>query len=642
MVQPHAAHSADTVRKVSNEKRGPSRQPPQPAAILLAAAAGTAILVLYLAHPAISGFRFPIGPDGPVYTWLARLAGESGFGNAPGGGPGVPGVTLVLGSLLGTEPVETVMLLGPVLAAASGLAGAALLEATLGHDRLRTTAAALLTGAFTAYLAGGWLANVAMVAVFLAALAVLAGSATSRRSMWVGAALLAAAGLAHRVFVVIGAAILLLAAARRFLAARHRGSSPSEGRPGLSLAVAAVAGPAAALLTGAWLAAGPRVPGDTSQDGFFRRLGMRGLLLDRYRERLLGDAARAAIPLAAGIGLAYPWAMGTVEEEGSAYLKEILTAWAIVTALGVVGLTATGWGPPYRMIQFAFFLPLAAAAGLAILTRRSRWAAAAAALLAIAFIAVSMVGWFRQAPAFSREDVGVAARAGAAVSSLPDETPLVFVVDTDERAAAYHVTRAANVIRMGVPAERIDDVRVVVGTPGDVLARAPTLTGDVEHDRISRIYLREAAPILDDAAILLVRDFNRDAYTEALQSGVVVSEGVVAITRGEEMLGIDAANVPVSGGLGLLSLILLSLASLAILGLAGYGWSHWALSRRSPEATAFAAPSVGLAVAILSAVAADRIGLRPSSAGGLVILVVAGLTGYALAARDRRNEVLGE
>lgn len=602
------------------------------AAIGVAAAVGLGILLLYLAHPAMSGFRFPIGPDGPVYTWLARLAAALGFADAPGAGPGVPAVTLTVGSTLGTTPVQTVMLLGPVLAASCGLAAGALLEATLGHDRLRTLAGTILTGAFTAYLAGGWLANVAMVAVFLGALAVLAAAETRRRSLWAGAALLAAAGLAHRVFVLIGAAILLLAAVRGLLAAR-RGPEPARGTASaLGLGAAAVAGPAAALLVGGWIAAGPGVPGDTSQDGFLRRAGLRGLLLDRYRERLLGDAARTAIPMAAGIGLAFPWATGTAGEEKGRYLRDVLTSWALVTAAGIVVLAATGWGPPYRVIQFAFFLPVAAAAGMAVLSRRSRLGAVAAGLLVIAFVSASMVGWFRQAPAFFADEVAASARAGAAASSLPAGTPLVFLVDTDESAAAYHVSRAANVIRMGVPAERIRDVRVAVGQPEDLLAGRPTITGDQEHDAMSRNYLREVAPLLDEAAVLVLVRFNRSGYTEALEEGVVVADGVAALARGDEMQAVE--EVPGPAGLGPEALLLLSLGSLAGLGLLGWGWARWALPDGGRLGSAFAAPSLGLAVAIVATVAADRVGLLPGSAGALAVVVAFGIAGYALTARD--------
>lgn len=620
---------------------GPERVPPSTSpsrrrlvAFWFAAAAAVGILLVYVVHPALSGYRFPIGPDGPVYTWLARAAGASGFADAPGGGPGVPALTLALGSLLGTEPIETVMLLGPVLATACGLAAGALLEVTLGEDRLRTAAGVVLTAAFTAYLAGGWLANVAMVASFLVAVAALSGAASSWRAVWAAAALLAAAGLAHRVFVLIGATILLATAAWQLLRA-SRGSRRAQGAvPALRLGAAAIVGPAAALLIGGWIGAGPRIPGDTSQDGFFRRVGLRALLLDRYRERFLGDAARAGVPVAVALGLASPLA-GTGREEGRGFLKEVLAAWAVLSVGGIVVLAATGWGPPYRVIQFAFFLPIAAAAGLAILARRSRSIAIVAGLAGIAFVLTSMVGWFRQAPAFSADEVAASARAGAAASSLPPGTPLVFLVDTDEPAAAYHVTRAWNVIRMGVPAERIEEVRLAVGQPEDLLARRPTVTGDREHDRISEVYLQEVMPLLDGAAILVVRRFNPGGFEDAADSGVTVAEGVVALSRGEEMDPVHPGEAGRPEGLAIPAFFILSLAALAVLGSLGWGWSRWILSGGGSPGVYLAAPSVGAAVAIVSTVAADRVGLLPGSGGALAVIASLGALGYVLAYRNR-------
>ncbi len=616
--------------------RANARPPRRLEPLAFTAVAGLALLFLFLIHPALQGFRFPVGPDGPVYTWLARLAGAAGFGDMPGGGPGVPGLTLTLGSMLRIEPLETVMLLGPVLATTIGLAAGALLEATLGENRLRTAAGVILTGTFSAYLAGGWLANLAMVAIFLVALAVLSGAATSPRAVVAGAALLFAAGLTHRVFVVIGAVIVLGAAIWQMV----RGNRASRTSSGPRLALAAIAGPGAALLLGAWIAAGPPVPGDTSQDGFFRRVGLRTLLLDRYRERFLGDATRASVPILAGLGLSSPWTFGRAEPgQRGRFLREILTSWGVLTAAGILMLAATGWGPPYRLVQFAFFLPVAGAAGLAILARRSRGRAVLAAAGATLFAAFAMVGWFRQAPAFSPEELRAATIAGLATSELPEETPLVFIVDTNEAAAAYHVARASNVIRMGISAERITAVRLVVGQPRDVLAGHATRTGDDEHDRIAEVYLDEAKPFLGEAATLVIREFNESGFAQALGEvgSVEIADGVVAMSRGEELrlppVGVGSATK----GLELLELILLCVASLVALTLIGWGWSAWILSGVSgPRGMALAAPSVGVAVTVVGSVGGDSVGLLPGSGGSLALTGALAIAGYVINARRAR------
>lgn len=600
--------------------------------LVFAGTLALALLTLYLIHPAMQGYVYPIGPDGPVYTWLARLARAVGFGDMPGGGPGVPGLTLTLGSALGTDPLQTVMLLGPVLATTCGLAAGALLEATLGDDRMRTGAGVMLTGAFTAFLAGGWLANIAMIAVFLAALAVLSSVASSRRAVWAGATLLMAAGLTHRVFAVIGAAILLGVAVWEVGIARGAARSA-----GLRLGAAALAGPGAGLLLAAWIATGPSVPGDTSQDGFFRRVGLRGLLLERYRERFAGDAARASVPLLTGAGLSSGWALGPADGR-ERFLRRLLISWLALTVAGVATLAATGWGPPYRLVQFAFFVPVAAGAGFVILVRRSRLKAALAWLAAILFVAFAMIGWLRQSPAFSPEEIASTAFAGAATAELPDGTPLLFVVDTDEPAAAYHVARASNVIRMGIAPERIPDVRLLVGSPVDVLAARSTPTGDPEHDRISEVYLKAARPMLDEAAILVIRELNEAGYAQALQleGTVVVADGLAALTRGDELRPPAAGGVPASPGLSLFGLSLLSVGALLALGLLGWGWASWALPGTSgPRGPILAAPSIGVAVVVLGVVGADRMGLLPGGVGSLSITSALGAIGYVAAARDR-------
>ena len=597
--------------------------------LAVAAAGGAAILVIYLIHPVLSEFRLPIGPDGPVYTWLGRLAEARGFLDAPGGGPGIPALTSFIDSVFRTEPIESVTLLGPVLAAATGLAAGALLEATLGRDSIRTLAAVLLTGAFAAYLAGGWLANVAMVAVFLAALVVLSLASASNGALWSGAALLAGAGLAHQIFISIGAAILLMAAGWRVLRGMR---SSADTSPGLRLGMAAIGGPGAALLAGAWIASGPRLPGDTSQDGFFRRTGLRALLLDRYRERFLGDAARAAIPIGAGAGVAVPWISSDhASSERELYLRDVLFSWAAVTMAGLVVLLLTTWGPPYRLIQFAFFLPVAAAAGLAILLRGSQLRAFAAAALGTAFVAASMVGWFRQTPAMSPEEIAVVAAANTTISATEPGTPLLFLVDTKEKAAAYHVARAANVIKTAIPPGRIPDVRIVVGTPEDLLAGIPSTTGDREHDRIATTYLREAEPLIDRAAILVVEPFNQEGFEDAADGGNLVAPGVAVLNGVASAASAGSANTPT--GLSPAALFLLSVACLALLAVSGWGWARWMLTSAGAHAVALTAPSVGIAVAILGTVAADRVGLLPGSAGSLVINAALAITGYVLAAR---------
>ncbi|HEX2031902.1 MAG TPA: hypothetical protein VHL78_10950, partial [Actinomycetota bacterium] len=592
-------------------------------AIVFAGASSAVVLALYLVLPWMAGYIFPIGPDGPVYTWWTQGAGVLGLDAVAPGRPGVPAAALVLGGALGTTPLQTVTSLGPVLVAACALAAAAFLDVALPPSRVRAVAAALLTAGFAAYLAGGWLANLAQVTVFLAALAAVGTSHASWRGVAAAVALIAAAALAHGLFAAVALAILAGAAAWNLPAAlAHR-------RNGGSLLDTLAARMAAATTGGALLGAGALaavgtaglvpghtshagvVPGDTSQDGFFRRLGLRQLLADRYRERLAGDAARAAAPLAAGAGLAAAAAPVLRSRSGAApprsYLVGLLVSWAAITVVGLVVLWATASGPPNRMLVFAFFVPLAAAAGVDALARPASTGARAsraartgrralAAAAAITFVAVAMLGWYRQAPSFAPEELAAARRAGAVVERLPPGRPVVILVDTDQRAAAFHVTRFANVLRMGLPPERLPDVRIAVGVPGRYLAGRPTLTGDREHDLIARAYLRESRAVRRDAVVLVVRAFNAGGF--GVTSGARTAAAGVEVVQGPDVAPAPAA-VRSPEGLSFGALMALSAASLVLLAAFGLGWARWALAAAALRAVASVAPAVGLAVAIL-------------------------------------------
>jgi hypothetical protein len=624
-------------------------EPPTPSAasrwlraVAFAGGAAAAVLAMYLLHPILAGHRLPIGPDGVVYPWLARAADAGGFGAGPGAGPGVPGLTLVLGGILGTDALATVTLLGPLLAAAAGLAAAGLVEAALGPKLDRALLAVVLTGAFTAYLAGGWLANVAMVAIFLSAVAALAVAGRSWRAVTLAAALLGAAGLSHRVFFVVGLVILVpvvvarIPDAVRVRRAGGRWRDTAAGRMGVAVAIGGGLGAAGV----AWLAAGPRIPGDTSQDGFFRRLGMRDFLIDRYRERFWGDLSRAAVPVVTGVGLAVaggrPTAqapIGHTDDGGDRFLLALWLSWAAVTAGGVVLLAATAWGPPNRLLQFAFLVPIGGAVGAAALRRRGAGHRAIAAGAVVVFVAVSMFGWFRQSPAFTTGELRAVARAREAIDALPAGTPLVFVVDTDEPAAAYHITRAGNVIRNAVPADLILDVRLAVGRPEDVLAGRVTETGDPEHDLIARAYLSEVGPLLPTAAVFVLRAFNEEGWAET--AGVApVAPGVVQLqptAQADSTASRTAGGELDLDGLGPAELVGLSVLTLIVLGFLGAGWARWGLPRAGHRAAAAVAPSAGIAVAVWATFVADRLGFGPGSGLALGLVVVLGAAGYILA-----------
>jgi hypothetical protein len=615
-------------------------------AIAGAAAIALVVLALFLAHPLAEGFRLPIGPDGPVYTWWARLAEVAGLETLPGR-PGVPGAILVLGSTFGIETVEAVALVGPVLAVVLALAAGAVLTAALGRDRLRSTAGALLAGAFAAWLARGWLGNLGEAALFLAAVAVLSRALDSWRGVAIGAALLAAGAITHIAFGAVGTLILLAASAVMLVSARREAAGGAQLRSLAGRVAVASAG------TGlGWLAiasAGGRVIDvDTSQDRFFRREGFHGLLRREYRQRLAGDSARGSAMLGAAIGLGglgVP-SLGRSASIGGTYLSAVFLAWGVMTAVGIAVLWKTGWAPPQRLLMFAFFLPLLAAMGFAAgWGRFGRLGRGVITLAALAFLGGSLVAWYSAEPRVRPSELAVANNAADAAERLDPGTPLVFLVDTEELAAAFHVTRFGNVIRMALPAERIDEMKLALGSPSDWLAGIAPSRDDFEYDAIAERYLQETRAVRDRAAVFVLRPFNEPGYEEAKGVGRELASGVVFLDGPEEaarrLEGSFIGNPTTPVGLAPLALVGFSLAALAVLGALGGGWAACGLAGADAESVVGTAPAAGFAVAVLGAFVTDRLGGSAGDAWALAATALLGALGYGAAAISRRSSRRG-
>jgi hypothetical protein len=600
------------------------------------------ILALYLIHPIAGGHRFPIGPDGPVYVWWSRYADADGLGVLPGRF-GVPAVALILGTVFGTELLQIVTVLGPVLAAASGLAAAALTESLLGSNLLRSFVAAVLTAAWTAHLAAGYLGSLAVAALFIGAIAAFGLGERSWRAVVFGGGLLATAAVTHRPLLLLclgilaGAVVMLTPDVLR---RRREGTAFLDTAAG-RMSAGAAAGTALGLGLGVVTGRGPDRPlVETSQDAFLRTHGLGDLLRRQFRLRLAADARRMAIPMAGGAALGVAgiargaWGRNTEPR----FLLAVFVSWSVLSLAGVAILLATG-GPSNRLITFALFIPVIAAVGVESLRRRRGAGLVGASVAALSIVAVSMYGWYRQEPFIDRTEVKAVEATRGAINTVPLGSPVVFLVDTDKKAAAFHVTRFANVIRTSVPEDRIADVRLAVGRPDDYLSGRPTLTGNVEHDKLSISYLEGSR---GEASIaFVVEAFNPSGFAAATRLGTSLAPGVVALTVDTSTIGTESAPA-IAGpadedppGLRPTALAGISLGTLALLTLIGAGWARWGLPGASLEAVVAAAPSVGLASLVLGAWGAHVVGLSPGGPGGIGAAALTGALGHAAAARVR-------
>ena len=546
----------------------------------------------------VRGAAFPVGPDAPVYLWWSRLAGADGL-SAIAHRPGAPALSLILEGTLALSVVQATAALEVVLGVAVGLASAALVRRRAGA--VESALAGLLAGTFAVHLAAGYVANLITAAAFLAAGALL--DDPRRRAAVLAAVVLAGGGLAHPQFLLVCVAILVVAAA---VALR------SDRREAFRVAGTAVGG-AAALGIGL-LAVRPGAPPlevDTSKDAFLRRAGLtselRSAYLDRFVHRWTRYVQWVSVPLAA-IGFTAP--------NGNA--GRILRSWFVLTFVGVAFALVTGWLPADRFVTFGFAIPILAALGLVRLwrqlERRRALAVVVTVALTLAMLAGSAIAWSRQDPFLSEDEVRALAVANEAVSRLEPGTPVAFLVNEPDDTVSFLATRAGNVIRAGVPPDRIRDVVVVVPSLGGSPARG-------ERAALERLTARDlsAAEARSGrkAEVIVLTPFDEvDQPTDAL---------VVDPSRSvKDLYPVDPLEPSSAAGIAWASIV-----ALALLTVAGYGWARIGLADAITAAAA--APAVGAAMLILVGTALDALGVRiGTTVGALAVSAIAGGGGYLI------------
>jgi hypothetical protein len=568
------------------------------------------VLLLWFLWPFVArGAAFPVGPDAPVYLWWSRLAGVEGLSTIAYR-PGAPALSLALEGTLGLSVVQATAALEVALGVAVGLASAALV-------RRRTYAygsalVGLLSGSFAVHLAAGYVANLITVAAFLAAAALLDGR--TRRAAVLGAVVLAGGGLAHPQFLLVCVAILIVAAATAL---------PGDRSEALRLAGAAVGG--GAIVGIGLLAVRPGAPAldvDTSKDAFLRRVGLttelRSAYLDRFLHRWTRYVQWVSVPLAIA-GFSAP--------NGNA--GRILRSWFGLTVVGVVFALTTGWLPADRFVTFGFAIPILAALGLVRLWRRLMprrgVAIVATGVLTLAMLAGSAIAWNRQEPFISDAETRALRIANEAVARLEPRRPLAFLVNEPDDTVSFLATRAGNVVRAGVPPDRIRDVVVVI----------PPLEGEIavgERAALEGLTERDLITAEDrggrSAAVFVLTPFDE---VDRPQGALVLDPS--ASTK-------DAFPVEPLEPSSAAGIAWASIATLALLWFAGYGWSR--MGFEDGITAVAAAPAIGAAMLILVATALDAIGVRlGTTVAALAVSALAGGCGYfgwfVLERRTRAN-----
>lgn len=641
------------------------------------------LLALYLVVYPVRGLSVGIGSDTPFYTWWARSGAALGL-SAPGRGrPGVVGLLGALAGGLGQEAAAVAAAVAPVLAVATALAVGALLAAA-GADRRLAWVAALFSGVFLSLLVPGWLSTLAFGSAFAACLACLAAGFDAaphpageaqprtgpepdrgRRATAAGALLLGTAGLTHPLFLALAGVVLAggaLALVPAFV--RDRAAGRPAHRTALARVLGVGAGGAALTAGGVWASSLAREaalgPVDISRDAALRRLGLSHLVTRSFGDKLRHDFPwyRAAVAAAGALGPGLAaWAATGRRMAGrrwsprawsgllaslpdpTAFALGAGASWLAATAVGVAALLAGAPVPGQRLAAFCLPVPILAAAGVLALHRHPV-ARPLAVLAGTLFVAAFWVGWAGQPALISPRAEAQARAAAAALAARPPGTPLVVVADSDWPRPGLQMVRFENYLRAAVPGARVGDVHVFVGTVRDFLAGRPTLTGNVEHDRLGEAAWTEIRPRLARGAVVVALEgFDPQAYraARALPGARVLAPGVVLLPRSAPPArgpGAPADAALTRPGVGTFSpWTPVWLAPLLLALLAGLGWPsvRLALPEVAGALRAALAPAFGVAAVALAAVVVDALGLRLADGGAPVSLALAGLLPWVLA-----------
>jgi hypothetical protein len=595
--------------------------------LLLVVVLGAVFLRVAVWPTLVHQYAVAVGPDMPVYLWWSRVGAAEGL-SLVGERPGTPALIPTVATALGIGLVPAVAGVQYALMPAIALAAAALARGRGETPRLAWLAGAVLAGAWTTFLGGGYLANLALVAAFIAAAAALARR--TRRGTVAAGLLLAGGGLAHPEFFLVAVAVLIATAAWSWWDGRAAPSGPpSAARADAGRVLAALGGGAAIVLGGilACLIGPARLPGDTSLDAMLRRTGQWAELRRLYVDRLVRNWRRYAPIMTTSLAVA-----GSFRARG--FPRRFLVAWVVVSALALPIGMVTGLFPPDRILTFAFCLPILAGFGLVLIGERLRRPALAwpiAIVLVTLIVYPAMRDWRAQVTYVTPAELNQLTVAGRIAATTPPGTPLVFVADDPAGIdyALFHLSHGLNTVRAAIPPDRAGDVSIFLGRAEDLLAGRPTERGDPVFDRASADSLAQIPP--GPRAIFVAPELDRDP-SALTTPGLTTRDGI-------------ATNIPVIGSLpadpGELApsdpstIVRSTIRTFLLLVVIGAGWAWWAFGGSSRDAAAALAvsPALGSATLTLVALGLELLGADPRRGWvASAACAIAGGIGYTLLA----------
>jgi hypothetical protein len=545
----------------------------------------------------------------------------------------------VFSSLVPEAPSAVIASSTVAFAAALALAAGSLVEEAFSEDSYVYFATVVITGAFCFILVGGYVSTLVFGCLFVAAIAVAVHGLAARSSLlpFVGSTfLLGIAGLAHPIFWVLAAPLLIVAGL-----ALGPGASDiwlrTRRLPTRTIVLGSATGGAVLTLAGlaatGWIA---RTPLETSADAVLRNLQPQ-VLLSAYRTRLAGAlaAARPFLWLAGICLLAFVWTHYRRPRRGrllssapSRFGWALIVAWLGITAIGAAALEVGASVPAQRLVNFCLAVPLLTGGALLQirLPATGWWRQALTSLTIVAAVGSTYIAWHawsHHQPPSSDTAVVEAAAAGHLFAGTPPGTRLVVATDTTHKPA-QRTTTVANLLRDYIPERRLSDVHIYLGRPQDLLADHPTLTGQLVHDQLSIESWRAARASGPHRVALVLRALDPTSYASlahirnvrAMAPGVLAFEGADLMSRAS---GVSPAPLWSSWTPVWLSpLLLLGLS------VAGLPWVGLLLPQARLRTKASLAPAFGIGAVAAGAIVVDAVGFRLAGPGGWIAVLAFG------------------
>lgn len=603
----------------------------------------------------------PMGWDTPRYLGQTTFVAERGLAGVPNELPppvktldsraaGFPVIALTLSGLFGTNTFTMSVVMPIAAAMAVALAAGAFVSFSLHRSPWEMGIVALVVGLSPAIIRlmapETYTDNLFALAVFTAALVPLLSALREERGLSASALLLSAGGLAHPSFLAIFLVILLIVGLAyippSWAAWRSREASVlATPTVRVGMVAAAAAGLTGAALSGL-LSATPDAPKLT-----------RGELSKKLREDLPLYVFPVTLPLAAlGFGSLATRAgwrgnrAGRNDHErfAAGFLARLSLAWSLVVGVGVLLFALGRLSPAHRFL--AFLLPLPVLVGLGLLAAAKRVGAsgrgrAAGVVLAAGLAGITGIGFWayylniphqRGIEWLETPKVQEAATAAAYLeeAGVPQEDPVVFVIDDLGANPLSYVPEMAYILRSGLPAERIEHAYFYVGDPELYLMGEPTYRPRPRsyNTNVDRFWPAVRRLLPEQPVSLLLSSYN-PAYGEYV--GVHperIAGPNLAVLRGPQPSDpVTPPRIP-NGPKPWIRGFAILCATAVVLTAIGLAWGLALLPRRlRPFEILGLAPALGIGFLILGGVVVDALGVRLGGTAGAATIGMVAVSG---------------